>query len=202
MRSLSHGHILAVFFAANSAERLNGAQWYADALAFCTDVAQTTGLSISTIAGVVAALSPNNKWARNQQDAEQICRAFSAGTIDDAAAIKAATFHANKRKALQILAGDQPLDVLGGLKVRAFYNCILGNPAVCIDGHAYAIYMGQCVPTTKTPTISAKLYASISEAYQQAADTINTVTGESYSAAQIQAITWTVWQRIRRSVES
>lgn len=198
--SLSHGHILAVFFSANAAERLKGEQWYADALRFCLEVSQATGLSVSTVAGVVAALSPNNRWARNQTDAERLCRAFSAGTIGDAAAVKVAAFHANKHKALQILTGSDPLDVLGGLKVRAFYSCILGNYAVCIDGHAYAIYMGQYIPTTSTPKISPKLYASIAAAYSQAAQTINSVTGSSYSAAQIQAITWTVWQRIRRGV--
>lgn len=198
--SLSHGHILAVFFSANAAERLKGERWYADALAFCSNVAQSTGLSISTVAGVTAALSPNNRWPRNQADAERLCRAFSHGTIGDAAAVKVSAFNVNKDKALQILAGSEPLDVLGGLKVRAFYDCILGNTAVCVDGHAYAIWLGSYVPTTKTPKLSPKLYAAIAAAYSQAAQTINSVTGSSYSAAQIQAITWTVWQRIRREV--
>lgn len=201
MHSLSHGHILAVFFTANSAERLKGAQWYADALRFCASVAQSTGLSVSTVAGVTAALSPNNRWPRNQADAERLCRAFSHGTIADAAAVKVSTFNGNKQKALQILAGAQPLDVLGGLKVRAFYQCILGSDgAVCVDGHAYAIWLGSYIPTTKTPKISPKLYASIAAAYGQAAATINSVMGTTYSAAQIQAITWTVWQRIRREI--
>lgn len=197
---LSHGHILAVFFSANAAERLKGERWYADALEFCSNVAQSTGLSVATVAGVTAALSPNNRWPRNQTDAERLCRAFSAGTIGDAAAVKVSTFSSNKEKALQILTGSAPLDVLGGLKVRAFYDCILGNHAVCVDGHAYAIWLGSYVPTTKTPKLSPKLYASIAAAYSQAAQTINSVTGSSYSAAQIQAITWTVWQRIRRGV--
>lgn len=200
--SLSHGHILAVFFAANSAELLKGAQWYADALQFCAAVSRATGLPVSTVAGVTAALSPNNRWPRNMADAERLCRAFSVGTISDAAAIKVSTFNGNKKKALQILAGDQPLEVLGGLKVRAFYQCILGDNAVCIDGHAYAIWFGGYVPTTKTPKISPKLYASISAAYAQAAQTINSVMGTTYSAAQMQAITWSVWQRIRREVQT
>lgn len=200
--SLSHGYILAAFFTANSAERLKGARWYSDALQFCAAVAQSTGLPISTVAGVTAALSPNNRWPRNQADAERLCHAFSAGTLADAAAIRVSTFNGNKQKALAILAGAQPLDVLGGLKVRAFYQCILGNDAVCVDGHAYAIWLGQYVPTTKTPKISPKLYASISQAYEQAAVTVNGILGTAYSAAQIQAITWCVWQRIRREVEA
>ena len=198
--SLSHGHVLAVFFNATTAELQHGAQWYGDALRFCAAVAESTGLPLSTVAGVTAALSPNNRWPQNQRDAERLCRAFSAGTLSDAAALKVSTFNNNKQKALAILAGAQPLDVLGGLKVRAFYSCILGDDTVCIDGHAYAIWLGSYVPTTKTPKISPKLYASIVEAYKQAAVTINHVTGANYSAAQIQAITWSVWQRIRREV--
>lgn len=200
---LSHGNILAVFFAANSAEMLKGARWYADALQFCAAVSRATGLSIGTVAGVTAALSPNNRWPRNMADAERLCRAFSTGTIADAAEVKVSTFNGNKQKALAILAGAQPLDILGGLKVRAFYSCILGNnEAVCVDGHAYAIWLGSYVPTTKTPKLSPKLYESIAAAYAQAAQTINGVMGTAYSAAQIQAITWTVWQRIRREVQS
>lgn len=200
---LSHGNILAVFFTATDAEILHGSRWYADALQVCATVSRSTGLPLATVAGVTAALSPNNRWVRNQTDAAALCRAFSAGTLADAAAVKVATFNGNKEKALRILSGESPLDVLGGLKVRAFYQCILGNQgAVCVDGHAYAIFLRQYVPTTKTPTISPKLYASISAAYAQAAKTVNGILGTSYSAAQIQAITWTVWQRIRREVEA
>lgn len=200
---INHGNILAVFFTATDAEILHGSRWYADALQVCSTLSQATSLPLATVAGVTAALSPNNRWPRNQADAEHLCHAFSAGTLADAAAVKVSTFNNNKEKALRILAGESPLDVLGGLKVRAFYGCILGNKgAVCIDGHAYAIWLGEYVPTTKTPKISPKLYASISAAYAQAAQTINGILGTSYSAAQIQAITWSVWQRIRRQVES
>ena len=197
---LSHGNILAVFFTATDTEILYGSRWYADALSVCSTVAQATGLPVSTVAGVTAALSPNNRWQRNQADAAALCRAFSAGTLADAAAVKVGTFNSNKEKALRILAGEPPLDVLGGLKVRAFYSCILGDDAVCVDGHAYAIWIGSYVPTTKTPKLSPKLYASISAAYRQAAVTINGILDTSYSAAQIQAITWSVWQRIRREI--
>lgn len=197
---INHGNILAVFFTATDTEILHGSRWYADALQVCSTVAQATGLPVSTVAGVTAALSPNNRWDRNQRDAAALCRAFAAGTLADAAAVKVSTFNGNKEKALRILDGESPLDVLGGLKVRAFYSCILGDDAVCVDGHAYAIWLGEYIPTTKTPKISPKLYASIAAAYGQAAETINAVMGTSYSAAQVQAITWSVWQRIRREI--
>lgn len=200
--NLSHGHILAAFFAANPIELASGSQWYAEALSHCETIAADTGLPLHAVAGVIAALSPNNKWARNVSDAAALCSIYVAGTAADCASLKVSTFGANKKKALAILAGADPLSVLGGLKVRAFYECILGRDAVCIDGHAYAIWLGRYVPTTATPKISAKLYASISQDYRQATHTINQITGCQYTAAQIQAITWCVWQRIRREVGS
>ena len=200
--TLSHGNILAVFFTANPAELQHGAHWYADALAACETIAQSCGLPTSTIAGVVAALSPNNKWQRNVIDADNICRLYTLGGYDDAAQCKVSTFNANKTKALQILSGELPLNVLGGLKVRAFYNSIVGHDDVCVDGHAFAIWKGERIPTTKTPKISPKLYDAISADYRNAANTINGILATSYSAAQVQAITWSAWHRIAREVTS
>lgn len=201
MISLSHGHILAVYFHAADNEIISGAEWYDRVNCAAKAMAQRYSLPLATVAGVIAALSPNNQWERNLRDADQLCRAYAMGGIDDAQQIKTSTYNANKNKALAILSGTAPLDALGGLKVRSFYGCIMGDSgAVCVDGHAYAIWQGDYVPTTKTPKIRAKLYASISADYIKAADTINSIVGASYTGAQIQAITWTVWQRIRRQV--
>jgi hypothetical protein len=193
---ISHGSILAVFFQASSAEVMTGRRWYGDALAECQTIAANYGLPVDTVAGVVAALSPNNRWERNLVDADNLCKLYTLGGHDDAAQCKVSTFHANKRKALQILGGIEPLKALGGLKVKAFYRCILDIPAVCVDGHAYAIWKGERIFTTRTPKISAKLYASIAEDYQRAADAINGIIGTELSAAQVQAITWCAWRRI------
>lgn len=201
MSPLTHAHILAVFFLANDQETIAGASWYPAANEAAARMASRYGCSLQTAAGVIAALSPNNKWERNLRDADSLIGAFCLGTTADAEAVKVSAFGRNKIKALNILAGADPLAVLGGLKVRAFYSCIMGDAeAVCIDGHAFSIWQGQYIPTTKTPTISAKLYAAIAADYARAAETINGIIGASYTAAQVQAITWTVWQRIRREV--
>lgn len=197
MSTITHGSILAVFFAATDAERYHGAFWYQQAREAADAIAARYGLTSRAVAGVIAALSPNNKWHRNLADADAICRAYSAGTIDDASAVKVATYHANKRKALNILSGADPLDILGGLKVRAFFANILGcQDSVCIDGHAYSIWAGQYLPTNKIPKISAKLYKSIVADYVKATDAINSITKSSYLSCQIQAITWTTWRRL------
>ena len=197
MLPISHGYILATFFNATPAESADGATWYRRASDAAAIIASRYGIAANTVAGVVAALSPNNKWERNVTDADQLCRAFALGGHTAADRVKVSTYGANKLKALRILAGESPLNVLGGLKVRAFYGCIIGDDsAVCIDGHAYAVWAGERIPTTKTPNIGAKLYDSISADYICAADTINGIMGASYSAAQIQAITWLAYRRL------
>lgn len=159
-------------------------------------MAERYSISLETVAGVVAALSPNNRWERNLSDADKLIRAYTLGGLDDALSVKTSTYGKNKNKALTILQGTSPLDALGGLKVRAFYGCIIGQDAVCVDGHAYAIWRGERISTSSTPKISPKLYAAISVDYVKATDTINSVLGGQYKPSQIQAITWLVWRRI------
>jgi len=196
MLSITHGNILAVFFKATDLETINGAKWYSDANEAAQIMALRYGVTLETASGVIAALSPNNRWERNLTDADSMIRAYSAGGHDAANSIKVGTYNANKIKALNILLGDDCLQILGGLKVRAFYDCIIGGDSVCIDGHAYAIWTGGYIPTTKTPKITPKLYKAISADYRLAAATINSILQSEYSAAQIQAITWLTWRRI------
>lgn len=203
MLPLTYSHILAVFFSATDHERSHGSDWYLTAHKSAQSMADRYGVSLSTVAGVIAALSPNNRWERNLIDADRLIRLHTFGSPDDTAQLKVSTYGANKRKALSILDGTSPMDALGGLKVRAFYGCIMGDPdAVCVDGHAYAIWQGQYIPTTRTPKISAKLYAAITADYKQATATINAIMGANYLPSQIQAITWTAWHRLIKQTNS
>jgi hypothetical protein len=196
MLPITYGNILAVFFKATDLETINGAEWYPAANHAAQIMAARYNVTLKTAVGVIAALSPNNAWERNLLDADSMIRAYSAGGHDAADSIKVGTYNANKIKALAILSGDDCLQILGGLKVRAFYDCILAGDSVCVDGHAYAIWTGGYIPTTKTPKITPKLYEAIAADYRLAAATINSILQAEYSAAQIQAITWLTWRRI------
>jgi hypothetical protein len=197
MLPISHGYILATFFNASPAELADGAQWYQRASDAAGIIASRYSITADKVAAVIAALSPNNRWERNVTDAEVLCRAYVLGGHTVADKVKVSTYGANKIKALRVLAGELPLNVLGGLKVRAFYQCITGNlNSVCVDGHAYAIWAGERIATTKTPKISSKLYDVIAADFARAADTINSITGAAYSPAQVQAITWLTYRRL------
>jgi hypothetical protein len=192
--NITHGNILAVFFSANAAERHEGLSWYGRAQAVARLLAEQYDSNYATMAGIIAALSPNNRWERNIIDAEALVKTYSCG--GDLDALKVCTFSKNKAKAIAVLQGADPLDVLGGRKVRAFYECIIGLDSVCVDGHAYSIWLGQRVTTNKIPKISDKLYDRISEDYRIATKQINEITGDFYLPCQVQAITWVAWRNI------
>ncbi|MFZ9349940.1 MAG: DUF7178 family protein [Candidatus Fonsibacter ubiquis] len=198
---ITHGSILAIFFMASEAEKAEGRDWYprANRIASAISAGYKRRCGIETAAGVLAALSPNNRWDKNVRDAEALTKVICAGGDPDS--VKVSTFNKNKKKAVEILSGEHPLNVLGGLKVRSFYQCILGNDAVCVDGHAYSIWTGQRVPTTKTPSISEKLYEKIETDYRLAAEQISSITGECYTAREVQAITWVVWRNMHAKAD-
>ena len=202
MIPITYGNILAVFFNATDLETINGADWYPTANHAALIMAERYSVTLETAAGVIAALSPNNRWERNLTDADSMIRAYSIGGHNAADSIKVGTYNANKIKALAILSGDDCLQILGGLKVRAFYDCIIGGDSVCIDGHAYAIWQGCYIPTTKTPKITPKIYDLIVADYRQATRVINLILKADYSAAQIQAITWIAWRRMIKGGQS
>lgn len=195
---ITHGSILAVFFMASTQERMEGRDWYPRALRFATQLSKCYGVPVEAAAGVLAALSPNNRWERNCHDAEHLISTYING--GDLEAVKVATYGKNKDKALMILVDKKhPLDVLGGNKVRAFYRCIMQDDAVCVDGHAYSIWSGQRYATSSTPSISDKLYKVISDDYREAATQVSEILGEHYSASEVQAVTWIAWRRLVKS---
>lgn len=98
-------------------------------------------------------------------------------------------------KATRILAGETPLDVLGGDKVRAFYATILdphGYDVPVIDRHAFDIAVGRVTDEKARATLSRKgEYARFGEVYIDAARSVGV------SSSQMQAITWVAWRRLK-----
>ena len=92
---------------ATDAERMDGSVWYAEAQAFAQALSKEFNVSRECAAGVVSALSPNNKWERNKRDA----RAVLAAVRDrvPAEAVKVCTYNANKLKAFEIAKGNRQI---------------------------------------------------------------------------------------------
>ena len=189
-------NIKAIYKLATAAERVDGANWYPIA----NDIAETLGEEYGIggrlkAIGVIAALSPRNKWSRNVQDAENLIAAFKAGGAEQARLTKVCTFGANKEKAIKVLelqfaSETEILKILSGPKLKEFYSCIYGLDDVCIDGHAYCIWTGGRTSLKDVPAIGVKARRQIKADYREAARDLG------LEASALQAITWVAWRRI------
>lgn len=188
-------NIQAVYSLANATDHAQGAAWYPQAKAAAQALTDAYGVRLEVAIGVIAALSPRNRWERNLADAESLIKVYRIDP-DSAADVKVCTFGKNKAKALQILAltdanWDSVLAILSGPKLREFASCIMGDSQeVCIDGHAYSVWLGDRVTLANVPSIGVKLRRTIKADYQAAAKALGV------PASTVQAITWCAWRRI------
>lgn len=195
---MSIDNIIKIYKLATPEEKRDGIVWYANAYADCNRIALDLSVQVHVVTGVVAALSPNNKWDRNVANARDLIEGFLNGDgVDD---IKVSTYNAMKKKAWSILEQmpdhEGVIDILNGQKIVSFYRNIMGDDTCTVDGHAKNIYYGERHGLTDDKTnVGKKEYKTISEAYVKAGKRVR-VNGRSLKAFEIQAITWVVWRRI------
>lgn len=179
--------IVDVWRQATVSELVEGMEWYRDAHALAVKLDPANP---SQAAGVIAALSPMMAWGQNVNLA---VRAYADGKASGA-------LFTNVAKANRILAGESADAVLGGDKVRAFWGVIAdpSSDAVVIDRHAFDIAVGRVTNNESRYALGRKgVYESFARAYVRAAKTIARETGMDVSASQVQAVTWTVWRRLK-----
>lgn len=160
-----------------------GSTWYPR----MRDVAEKLGKgNLEMGAGLIASLSPALGLKENLDAAHHVMQKGTASKWQT---------EDNNTKALRIRAGEHPLDVLGGHKVRSFYHNI-SNPEspehVTIDRHAYNLAIG--IPFGKKSTEKQDLglgaigrYQHFVHGYKHAAEQL-----EYLQPHQLQAITWGV----------
>ena len=200
------GHIIAKFALATTEEVVSGQQWYKSAHEIAARLARNNNITTAKAAGVLAALSPNNKWERNCLDAEHLIQAFINGNDDDAKQVSVCTYSAMKEKAIKILNLNNSTDewehslevstILNGPKIIEFYNCIMQRNDVCIDGHAYSIWFGERMTMKQVPNIGKRLRERIKSDYLDATSWINEEMNTNYLPSDIQAIVWVCHRRI------
>ena len=186
-------NILKVYRRATEDDITHGVEWYARANRAADTIAMAYGLPIKTVVGVMAALSPNNRWERNVKDTETMCDAYTRGEGLDS--FKVSCYNTMKAKAWSILSDDLDddddiLTRLNGQKIRSFYSNIIGLEEVTIDGHALniALNMRQGLTDDKT-NMGKKQYREMQGHYVRAAKRVKV------KPHVLQAITWTTWRR-------
>ena len=187
-------NILKTYRIATVSDVSDGVEWYDRAKRMAAWIAKETNIAETTVIGVMAALSPNNRWERNCKDALTMCQAWINGdTTDD---FKVSCYNTMKQKAWSILEDDLTTDEdiltrLNGQKIRSFYSNIRGLDEVTIDGHALNIARGKREGLTSDKTnMGKKQYRELQAAYVTAAKRVKVKPHE------LQAITWTTWKRI------
>lgn len=181
-------NITKLFRQATAEEVETGAQWYADAFALVSKLAEGYALPPRVVAGIVAALSPLNSWGNNVNLAN---RFLAAGGLN------AGYLGSQLAKARAILDGAPIEETLGGEKTINFYRSILsaGTDGVCIDRHAWSLAVNHRYTEGNIPSLKGKRYAAAVDAYQRAAVILSREAGTAISPAQVQSVTWTLWRR-------
>ena len=187
-------NILKLYRQATQEDTVNGVEWYARAERMAEAIAEDTSLPVPTVIGVMAALSPNNRWERNCKDAATMCQAWQNGESMDS--FKVSCYNTMKAKAwaildLGLIDDEDILSHLNGQKIRSFYSNIRGLDEVTIDGHALNIARGKREGLTSDKTNMGKReYRDLQVAYVKAAKRVK------IKPHVLQAITWTTWKRI------
>lgn len=186
-------NILKVFRRATLEDHAEGMHWYDAARVECEKIADEYSMRVSTVIGVMAALSPNNNWTINIRNTWAMVDAWCNQRGIDS--FKVSTYSPNKVKAWSMLeeqlhTDDDILTRLNGQKTRSFYSNIRGLDEVTIDGHALNIARGVRFNLTDDKTnIGKRLYRELQDAYVRAAKRVGVKPHE------LQAITWTTWRR-------
>ena len=166
--------------------------WYDEAQAEARQIAERLDMPVYIVVGVMAALSPNNKWERNLVNAYELCKALQDGHGIDS--VKVSTYSKMKEKAWHIWREmgdyDRVIEQLNGQKIVAFFRNIMGEDDITIDGHARNIYYNERVGLTDARTsIGKKEYVKLQKEYLTVAKEFGML------GRQMQAITWVAWKK-------
>lgn len=165
----SHDEMVSRLCAAHE-DAKEGHDWYWESRRFARQLSREHDVTMAQSAGVIAGMSPNTGWKANKT----MARAIVSGSGRPG-------FKKNVAKCERILAGERPLSVLTGPKVRAFYRAIMGDEtAAVID-----IWMLRAAGWPRD-TISPSQYERVASALREAASL------HDMGVATFQARVWNV----------
>ena len=186
-------NVLSVYRRSTPADMAEGMAWYIDAHKYARRAGGGRAEHVARNAGIIAALSPMNEWKNNKRKAAEFI-SLRGRVIAVKGQPNGIGLGDNVNKARRIYNGEDPLDVLKGDKVRAFYRTILdpfGDIEPVIDRHAFDIAVGKRTDNKTRSALQRKgVYETFADIYREAARQAN------IGAAEMQATTWVTWKRI------
>lgn len=189
----SVANILNVYNLATADDLREGLAWYETAHRWCVSQSKGRTHLVKRNAGIVAALSPLNGWGNNKRKAAELI-SMRGRIVIEPGKPNGIGLGKNVAKAIAIYNGADPIDVLKGDKVTAFYRTILdpkGDIDPVIDRHAFDIAVGERTDEKRRGALSRKgVYSEFANAYREAAK----IAG--IGSAQMQAVTWIAWRNL------
>lgn len=197
----STGNLLKVWRASTQWERGDGLNYYAQQRNNIVAITAPYDMGLAASIGAFAALSPNNDEAGNYRDLSRCAEYVALSTgVEDLPIVS--TYPANRDKAIKMLRGAFPDNVLRGPKTIAFYHNTLDprDPYwVTIDGHMVSAWLGRRVLLRRrtdaddgreSAEINRAQYESIASDLRDAAKIVHVLP------AQFQATAWIAWKRL------
>lgn len=198
----------------------DGMSFYEGAHGLCRLFAAVFGTSVRQVAGIYAALSPMNGWLSNVDNVVAVLRheygqqpytrddpstpplwpilvRLERAVFNGHAAVRVNTPHPNRDKALRIAAGENPLSVLDGRKVTAFYHAIADpddRTPIPVDRHLLCLALG-IVPTKN----QLARIASNADIYTRVEDAYTSLGNREGIGNRLASIAWFVQRRTSRS---
>lgn len=180
----SHGgvkNIIKVYNQATPEEKDYWGRWYHNAKTDVQELAVQFNLPFPVVAGIVAVLSPGNKWSMNLLAAERLLQGQS----------KINAYPRQVQRAQRILeTGD--IGLVSGPKVTVFFNSLVDPKMVekdmVLDGHAINIWRGEKVSLKNLTNPNSKERTQMIQDYQTAAKELGV------PVQAVQAVTWYIWK--------
>lgn len=156
-----------------------GIEWYKEANSICRSLANKYNKPVETVASVLSALSPRNKWHQNIKDTETVLHAIHNNIPPDQ--VKVCTFNKNKLKAF-LLASNKTQITNKSPKTFSFVQNIakLNSNYITID----VWHLRACFGKTITSSITPKAYDQLTQL------TINKAKQHGLKGFEYQAIIW------------
>lgn len=164
------------------ADVAKGVSWYTNVYRNIRMYSDRTGYSPVAIAGVIAVTSPRVKWTKQMETLPEILELHSCKKFSH---ILQFGLNKNFQKAIHILDGQLPSEVIKGRKVMAFYHNLIGD----LDSITLDVWMWRIVGLKVPPYPKHKLWDEYESIIRSIAKT------EGLKPAQVQAILWIAAKR-------
>lgn len=192
-------NVIRVYDASNELQRQRGVHWYENERQYARALADThwrkgSPRTVDTACGILAALSPMVPWEYAKQLA---LITYRENGLDGG------HYGQFREKANRIYLGEDPREVLGGPKVRAFYTALGSGgtdpDAVVVDRHAAHAAVGDVLTTPQRRKLLYEGvyhsgYETVANTYRAATRIINQDEQLSLTPSQLQAIVWVTWR--------